>query len=300
MKQITVMKFTLRQIEVFLVTANCQNITQAAEQLSMSQSAASESLKALEGQFDVQLFDRIGKKLQLNELGKIVQRKAGSFMERAIVLEKTLSQHAEIGTIKVGATLSIGNYLAINIISDFRHRHPGANVTLDVANTTDIAHKVLNFEIDVGLIEGEITHSSLNTRCWREDELVVFCSPEHHYANRRNLSDQALKSSQWVLREPGSGTRQAFDHAMHGLLGELDVTLELQHTEAIKRAVEANMGLGCLSRITLTEAFNRGSLIPLAVPHRDFYRQFYFIVHKDKYLSAGIESWLACCEQYQR
>ena len=101
-----------------------------------------------------------------------------------------------------------------------------------------------------------------------------------------------------VLRESGSGTRQAFDVAMHGILSALDVDLELQHTEAIKRAVERGMGLGCLSKITLVDAFRRGSLVPLLVPHRDFHRQFYFILHKNKYRSAGIQSWLQCCKNF--
>ena len=74
--------------------------------------------------------------------------------------------------------------------------------------------------------------------------------------------------------------------------------LELQHTEAIKRAVESGMGIGCLSRITLQDAFKRGSLIPLNIPQRDFHRQFYLILHKNKYRSAGIQNWMALCQRY--
>jgi len=292
------MKFTLKQIEVFLATASCQNITQAAEQLSMSQSAASESLKTLESQFGIQLFDRIGKRLQLNDLGEIIKKQAKSFMERARVLEDSLQQHTELGLLKVGATLSIGNYLAINILSSFRDLHAGANATLEVANTTAIAHKVANFELDIGLIEGEVSHEDLDVTPWREDELVVFCSPNHPYATKRTLNDQELTAAKWILRETGSGTRQAFDYAMHGLIPNLNVTLELQHTEAIKRAVEAGMGLGCLSKITLNDAFSRGNLVPIYIPHRNFHRQFYFIVHKDKYRSHAINSWLTLCQQH--
>lgn len=291
------MKFSLKQIEVFLATANCQNITQAAEQLSMSQSAASESLKTLENQFSIQLFDRIGKRLQLNDLGEIVKKQAKSFMERARVLEDALQQHTELGTLKVGATLSIGNYLAINIISSFRDLYAGANATLEVANTTAIARKVANFELDIGLIEGEVSHEDLDVIPWREDELVVFCAPDHPYAKKITLNDQELTAVQWILRETGSGTRQAFDYAMHGLIPNLNVTLELQHTEAIKRAVEAGMGLGCLSKITLNDAFSRGSLVPIHIPHRDFHRQFYFIIHKDKYRSHAINNWLTLCQK---
>src|SRR5690606_2319777 len=105
------------------------------------------------------------------------------------------------------------------------------------------------------------------------------------------------RSARWILREAGSGTRQAFDRALHGLLPELHITLELQHTEAIKRAVEAGLGIGCLSLITLGDAFKRGSLIRLSVPQRDFSRQLYLIVHKQKYRSAGINAWIEMCRQ---
>ncbi|MDX1452489.1 MAG: LysR family transcriptional regulator [Oleiphilaceae bacterium] len=293
------MKFSLKQIEVFLAVAQSENMTQAAEKLAMSQSAASESLKTLEQQFDIKLFDRAGKRLQLNELGKLIRGQAAAFIEHAQRLEGALARHQEVGALKVGATLSIGNYLAINILSQYRHRYPDARISLDVENTTHIASKIAHFELDIGLIEGEIAHPDLEITPWREDELVVFCSPEHAYANYHTLEDQHLLSAEWVLRESGSGTRQAFDHAMHGLVPQLKIALELQHTEAIKRAVEGNMGLGCLSRITLEDAFKRGNLVPLAVPHRDFHRQFYFILHRNKYRSAGIQNWLQLCREYQ-
>lgn len=293
------MKFSLKQIEVFLETAHSLNITQAAEKLSMSQSAASESLKSLESQFDIQLFDRVGKRLQLNDFGKIIRQQAESFLEQAKALEQALSKHEQMGDLKIGATLSIGNYLAIHILSDFKKRYPKANAHLEVANTTKISEKVANFELDIGLIEGEITHPDLQVIPWRADELVVFCAPQHALAKTGKLTDHDLIAAQWILRESGSGTRQAFDFAMHGILPRLNVELELQHTEAIKRAVESGMGIGCLSRITLEDAFKRKSLIPLEIAHRDFHRQFYLIIHKQKYRSAGIENWIALCHQYK-
>ncbi|TNC83062.1 MAG: LysR family transcriptional regulator [Oleiphilus sp.] len=292
------MRYSLKQIEVFLKTAQCQNLTRAASELAMSQSAASESLKALEQQFDINLFDRIGKRLQLNDFGRLIQKEAVLLLEQAKALENALLRHDDMGSIKIGATLTIGNYLAINMISDFRSQHPGANATLEVANTTQIAHKIRDFELDVGLIEGEVSDPELDVSVWRDDELVVFCSPEHPYAGLGTLTDKELLEACWVLREHGSGTRQAFDHAMHGLISQLDITLELQHTEAIKRAVEANMGLGCLSRVALQESFKRGTLVPLNVPHRDFKRKFYIILRKGKYLSSSIQRWLQLCDAY--
>ncbi|OZG71053.1 LysR family transcriptional regulator [Hahella sp. CCB-MM4] len=293
------MHFTLRQLQIFLAAAHYENITQAARHLSMSQSAASEALKTLESQFDIQLFDRVGKTLQLNELGRLLRPRVEALIERAEDLELDFRQHTDIGSLKVGATLSIGNYLAVTIMARFMKDHPAANVSLEVANTTTIARKVLNFELDIGLIEGELNNPDLDVIPWREDELAVFCAPEHPYAKKAELSDEDILNVEWILRERGSGTRQAFEWAMHGIIPQLKVAIELEHTEAIKRAVEAGLGIGCLSRITLEDAFKRGSLIPLPVPQRQFGRHFYFILHKEKYRSAGIQNWLDLCKEMQ-
>lgn len=291
------MKYTLRQLEVFLAAAHFENISRAAESLAMSQSAASSALKDLERQFDIQLFDRIGKRLQLNELGRQIRPRAEALIDQADELEQSLARRSDIGPLKVGATLTIGNYLAVNIMARFKHDHPEAPVSLEVANTATIAKRVRNFELDVGLIEGELQTQELEVLPWRDDELVCFCSPTHPLAGRRRLTDRDLRAAEWILREPGSGTRQTFDRAMTGLLPELRVQLELQHTEAIKRAVEAGLGIGCLSRVALQDAFHRGSLVPLSTPHRDLSRRFYFILHKRKYRSAGINHWLKLCRE---
>ncbi|MDX1694380.1 MAG: LysR substrate-binding domain-containing protein, partial [Ketobacteraceae bacterium] len=147
-------------------------------------------------------------------------------------------------------------------------------------------------------VEGELQHPQLNLTPWRPDELCVFAAPDHPLRARHALSDQDLLNSRWIMREPGSGTRQTFERAMSGILPELRIELELQHTEAIKRAVEAGLGIGCLSRVTLKDAFSRGSLVELPVPHRNFQRNFYFVLHKQKYLSAGIQEWIRLCREH--
>lgn|SRR5690606_7203691 len=292
------MHYTLRQLEVFLAVARTENISRAAETLAMSQSAVSGALSELERHFDVLLFDRIGKRLQLNELGRVLWPRVEALLVQAGELELALKQHSEVGNLHIGATLTIGNYIAVELIARFMRDQPGARVSLDVGNTAEIVRKVLNFEIDLALIEGEMQHTDLDVSPWLEDELVVFCAPQHPLAKRAALTDSDLKAATWIVRESGSGTRQAFEKAMSGLLPELNIMLELQHTEAIKRAVEAGLGLGCISRVALQDAFRRGSLCPLAVPQRDFRRHFYFVLHRHKYRSAGMQRWLSLCRDY--
>ncbi|WP_444906729.1 LysR family transcriptional regulator [Microbulbifer sp. SSSA008] len=290
------MRYTLRQLEVFLACAHHENVSRAAESLSMSQSAASTALKEFEQQFELRLFERTGKRLRLNELGRQLWPRAEELLERAQELEQTLATHRELGSLKIGATLTIGNYLTASVMARYMEEQPGTQVQLEVANTAAIAERVLNFELDLGLIEGEINHPDLEIIPWRHDELVVFCAPNHPLAGRKRLADKDLISATWITRESGSGTRQTFERAMAGLLPQLHILLELQHTEAIKRAVEAGLGISCLSRVSLTDALKRGSLIELPVPHRDFHREFYFVLHRQKYRSAGIKRWMELCD----
>ncbi|WGL15260.1 LysR family transcriptional regulator [Microbulbifer bruguierae] len=289
------MRYSLRQLEVFLACAHFQNVSRAAESLSMSQSAASTALKEFEQQFDVRLFERTGKRLRLNELGRQLWPRAEELLERARELEATLQAHGDLGRLKVGATLTIGNYLAAGIMARYMAEQPGARVELEVANTAAIAQGVLNFELDLGLIEGELNHPDLEMIPWRSDELVVFAAPDHPLTKASGLSDDELRSATWILRETGSGTRQTFERALSGLVPELNILLELQHTEAIKRAVEAGLGISCLSRVSLSDAFARGALVELPVPHRSFDREFYFVLHRQKYLSTSVKRWLELC-----
>jgi DNA-binding transcriptional LysR family regulator len=294
------MRYTLRQLQVFLATARLENLSRAADSLAMSQSAASGALRELEAQYGIQLFDRVGKRLKINELGILLQPKAEALLEQAAELEATLEQGGAPGHLRVGATLTIGNYLAVGMIARFRERFPRADVSLNVANTRGIADQLARFELDVGMIEGELRHPDLDITHWRDDELVVFAPPGHPYAQLQALQDEQLLNTPWVVREQGSGTRQAFERAMAGILPDLDIRLELQHTEAIKRAVEAGLGLGCLSRISLADAFRRGSLVPVNVPGRDFRRKLSIVLHREKYRSAGLEAWLALCHSVAR
>jgi DNA-binding transcriptional LysR family regulator len=287
------MRYTLRQLEVFLSVARHQSVSQAAHELAMSQSAVNGALADLEGQFDLALFDRVGRRLQLSGLGAALRAQAESLLAQAVELERAFAQQDVPGVLRIGATLTIGNYVVAPLIARFMRENSGAQVQLDVANTAEISRKVENFEIDVGMIEGELAHPELNVQAFGGDSLTVFCSPSHRFASRRSLNDDDLRSVDWIVRESGSGTRQTFERAMHGILSELRLRLELQHTEAIKSAVAEGLGVGCVSCIAVAEQVKRGQLIACEVPGRDFRRQFFSVLHRKKYRSAHIESWLA-------
>ena len=290
------MRYTLRQLEVFLAVARLESVSRAGKELAMSQSAVSSSLSDLETQLGVPLFDRVGKRLRLSDTGRSLRARAEGVWQAARDLDDSFAAN-DAGTVRIGATLTTGNQLAPPLIARFLRAAPASRVTLDIANTEEIARRVENFEIDIGLVEGELSREALRVVPWRDDELVVFAAPDHPLAKKRALTDAELRGAPWVLRERGSGTRQAFDRAMSGLLPDLRVVLELTQTEAIRVAVATGLGLGCLSRIALSDSFRLKSLVPLRVGHRDFHRQLYLVLHRRKFVGAGLRRFLEICTE---
>lgn len=291
------MRFTLRQLQIFLAVAKYQNISRAAHSLHMSQSAASEALLNLEHTYDVTLFERASNRLSLSPIGHTLRKEAQSLLAHCESFEEGLRDHVDVGHIKVGASFTIGNHLATRYLAGYLARYPEANVQLDIANTPDVVARVLNFEVDIGMIEGEIQHRELELIPWREDELVVFCAADHPLARKRSLSTRDIKAAMWILREPDSGARQTFERAMAGLLTDINVYLELKHNEAIKNAVESGLGIGCLSEIVLKKNFANGDLVPLRLPRRDMRRTFYFALPKQRYHLDTVEAWMQTCRE---
>ncbi len=291
------MKYSLRQLEIFVAISRTESVSRAAEALSLSQSATSTALSELERQFDLQLFDRVGKSLRINETGRQLLPRAVELLDRAHEIEALLQGHAGFGYMKIGATLTVGNYLATLLVARFLQEHPESRIQLQVHNTSTIVQQIVNHELDLGLIEGDTHHPDIEVQPWIADELVVFSAPDHPLAKVSNISVEQLLQEPWILREKGSGTRETFDRALRNNHSKLNIRLELEHTEAIKRAVESGLGIGCISRLALKEAFRRGSLVPLATPDLNLGRYFYFLWHKQKYQTTGMREFIAMCKE---
>lgn len=290
------MKFSLRQLEIFVAISRTESVSRASEELSLSQSATSSSLGEFERQFDLQLFDRVGKSLRINETGRMLLPRAVELLDRAKEIEASLQGNTGFSRMKIGATLTVGNYLATILVARFLQNHPESRIQLQVQNTSTIVQQIANHELDLGLIEGDCHHPDIEVQPWIADELVIFGSPNHLLAKHKLVTMEQLLLEPWILREKGSGTRETFDRAFHNHHAELNIRLELEHTEAIKRAVESGLGIGCISRLALRDAFRRGSLVPLATPHLDLGRFFYFLWHKQKYQTTGMREFLTLCK----
>src|SRR5690606_15539651 len=128
-----------------------------------------------------------------------------------------------IVSLRIGATLTIGNYLATLLIGNYMHRYPGSRVELGVYNTAQVVDQVAHFKLDFGMIEGDLHDADLDITPWVDDELVVFASPRHPLAGQSDLTAQDVAAEPWIVREHGSGTRQVFDSAFRHLLPRVNI-----------------------------------------------------------------------------
>lgn len=286
-------RLTISQLEVFSAIARGGSTRAAAEQVARSQSAASSALAELEAALGVQLFDRVGRRLVLNENGRALLPRAAAIVEQALEVE-ALFQEAHAASIRLAASYTIGEYLLPDLIVGWRQSNPTAQVRLDISNTHDVFDAVSSFAVDIGFIEGPHTHPDLLVQRWMTDELLVVASPGHPLATQRATARRLAEAS-WILREPGSGTREASDRWLLQHLPAIDVSLELGSNEAVKRAVAAGLGLGCLSRRAVAEAIASGWLvqIPSALP--EMRRTLSVVVHRAKRLGRASKAFLDHC-----
>lgn len=293
-KPVQRLRLTLRQLEVFVATAQGGTTRAGAGSVARSQSAASSALADLEGKLGVRVFDRVGRRLVLNENGRALLPRAVALVEHAGELQDLfITEHA--AQLRLAASYTVGEYVLPGLIATWKEDNAGSQVRLDIRNSSDVLHALLAFEADIGFIEAPRTHPELRIRRWMRDELVVVAAPTHPLATGERVSLKRLAAGRWVLRETGSGTREASDRWLLSNIGEVMVDFELGSNEAVKRAVQAGLGLGCLSRHAVAEAVAHGWLVEVNSTLPAFHRPLAVVVHRQKPLGSVAESFLTHC-----
>jgi len=197
------------------------------------------------------------------------------------------------GTLMVQASQTIASFWLPRHIVAFRRAYPGIDIRLGIGNTSQVAAAVRAGTAELGFVEGAVEDPTLISRAIARDQLIVVVAPEHPWAAREKLKPAELKDTEWVLREPGSGTRSVFEEALGGFglsLGDLRVTLELPSNEAVRAAVEAGMGATAISDSVAAASIEAGLLHPveLALPER----QFHVLHHIERYHTKAAGTFL--------
>jgi DNA-binding transcriptional LysR family regulator len=291
------LRITLRQLEVFVATARAGTTRAAADRVARSQSAASAALADLEAALGTPLFDRVGRRLALNENGRALLPKAAALLDRTLELEHLFTE-AHAAPLRLAASLTIGEYLLPGLLAQWKLDHPAHAVQLMIGNTREVIDAVASFEADVGFIEGMQTHPRLIVRPWLVDELVIVAAEAHPLAGRP-VTVRQLREATWALREPGSGTREAADLWLLERVGPLKVEFELSSPEAIKRLVAAGAALGCLAREVVASELAQGTLVELVTSLPRATRRLSMVLHRDKHTGRHTAEFIRHCAQMQ-
>jgi len=277
------MKITLRQLEIFLKVVELNYLTVVAKELGLSQSAISMSLKELENILGRKLFDRINKKLILNEVGRNFYKTILPLYKKLEDVESEFKNREDIGSVRVGASTTIIDYLMPSIVCDYMSRYPNVKIDLKEGNTKEIVNLVKDGKIDIGFIEGNTEDSEILKESIGKDELVIVTANEQLKNKKVSLED--ISDYRWVLREQGSGTREVFLNYIKDRDVKLNIFLELGHTESIKSLLLSKKPITCISKLAVANEIENGSLFKVDVKGFKCTRDFYAIYHKDKYRS---------------
>jgi DNA-binding transcriptional LysR family regulator len=294
------MTLSLRQLHIFCAITEHGSTISAANAVALSQSAVSAALNELESALNTRLFDRVGKRLVLNDNGRALLPQAKRMLEGAQQIEAGFTTpDAHLPTrLRIGCSTTIGNHVLPQVLGQLQHSAPWLRVDVDMGNSALIAAKVANFDIDMGLIEGPCHLPEVNAHPWLVDELVIVCGHAHPLVQKTEVSLGDLQKAQWLLRELGSGTREVVEQLLLRHLHQLTDTSQIGSSEAITATLAQGIGVSCLSRWVVADKLARGELRTLDGILPALTRRFFLIRHRDKFVSAGLERFWASCSEF--
>ncbi len=291
------------KLRVFCTVAETRSFSKASEIIHLPQPAVSLQIQALEEQFETKLFDRSSNTVSLTPAGEILYKYAKQILGLYAEAERAIGDLTGLvkGSITVGASSTIGNYLLPAVVSEFRRTYPRIKIHLLVGNTKRIVELLKGGIIDVGLVEGDVSRYKLTVQKLISDELALIVSAHHPWAALKEVSMLELPKEPFIFREEGSGTRQMIERHLQrfGLTAQsLNISAILGSTEAIKEAVEAGIGVSILSRWTVRKELRYGSLRALRFREGQLLRDFSLLFNKNTVSTYSVETFLSFLRNY--
>jgi DNA-binding transcriptional LysR family regulator len=262
----------------------------------MSQSAASAAIAALESYYQVKLFDRVGRGIQLTEIGRIFLPEARAVLDRASMARSVLQDLAgsPAGPVAIAASQTIATYWLPRRLAAFHAANRGVRLNVEIHNTKEVEDAVVEGKANIGLVEGPTQHPALIRKQIDHDQIVLVVASDQPSLPVDVSGRLDLRAITWVIREAGSGTRRGLEDlaAREGLsLDELNIFLVLPSNEAVREAIEAGAGATIISRQVVASAIAAGKLIeiPIELPQREYA----LVRHRDRHATLAQEALVA-------
>ncbi len=290
---------TIRHLKVFLAVAETGKMSAAADQLFIAQPSVSQAIADIEKYYNVRLFERISRKLYITPAGERLLDYARHIVALFDEMELEMKYSAEHTTLKIGGTVTVGTTILSELVSRFEAENPPVTLTVLVDNTPVIESMILKSDLDLGIVEGEVSSEDLIQIPAVEDEMVLICGPGHPFSGRKTVSLDELQGQYFVIREKGSRARSFFEKILDKEGVEIVEKWTCTNTEAIKNAVMGGQGLAVLSKRLVEREFEQGRLCILSIQGIRLLRNFTLIYHKNKFLSPPFKAFVQACEEYK-
>lgn len=287
------------EVKTFIKLCEVKNFTKTAELLNMSQPTVSLHIKNLEREFQTQLFLRIRRQLSLTPTGEILLDRARQITQLYDQAKQHILDHQEMiqGTIKIGATFTIGEYILPALLGELKKQYPTLSFQITIGNTEKIVHDVKLLQVDIGLIEGTTTEKEIQIEPFMIDELVFICHQQHTLANKPSLVMEDLQNESWVMREAGSGTGDYLRHFLQTNGLQIGSSLTISSTQGIKEVVIQGLGLSLVSIHTIKRELELHVLHKLPLKHRPFIRTFSYIYAPVAQVSSSLTIFIDALKQ---
>ncbi len=290
---------TIRHLNIFIEVVKSGNMSRAANKLYISQPTVSQAIKELEEHYGILLFERFNKRLYITDAGKELFFYAKDVVNQFNCLEEKMININKIEKIKIGATISVGDCILSDIINRFREENPKMEIYSYVSNTENIEKRLLNNQLDIGIVEGKIKSEDLIVNPELSDYLVLICSNKHTFAQKKTVKLKELCNENFAMREEGSGTRELFEEYMLKNGVSIRTVFEGNSPEAIKREVVKNNCLAVISICLVEKEVKDSTIHVIENSEKVWYRHFSIVYHKDKLLTNGMKSLMNITKNYE-
>ena len=290
------------RLKVFDTVAKRLNFTKAANELNITQPAVTKHIKEIELNLNIKLFERNGTKIKLTKAGEILLKYTEEIFAIYQKMEFEIGQLQEKqkGTLRLGASTTIAQYVLPPILAEFRKRFPEIQLSLVIQNSEKIEDLLANHKIDVGLIEAQIKNRTFHYFPFMKDEIVLVSRQKHSISTKNNIKLDDLKHIPLVFREPGSGTLETIDLALKSnnlKLNELNIEIQLGSTESIKSYVLHSDALAFLSIHSILHELKNQTLTVIDIRNLDIEREFNFIIPEGEQ-SKLVNLFIEFCNRY--
>ena len=282
---------TIRQLKVFVMTAEHKKMSLAAKHLFISQPTISQIISDLEKEYGVPLFERQSKELKITAAGSLLLESAKKIVAINDALTQNMKNFHSIRPLRIGATMTVGSSMLPQLIKAFHEIHPDIETFVKVTNTAHIDLLLSRNEIDIALVEGVINKTDIISKPSFHDHLCFICSIDHPLAKKEIITVQELQNCKFILREKGSGTRAIFERIMKDNQIDYQIQWETASTPAIIEAVIQNFGIGFVSSRSISKV-PANKIYAFTLHNHDLSRFFYTCTHVNHPVTSQISDWI--------